>query len=118
MNAAPRGITARKIIVTPCMVNTWLYRSADSSFCSGAASCARIARASMPPITKNTSAEAPYMMPIFLWSTVLTHERHPVRVRGRVNTPSALCAVGAPDGSARVSEGRSTIAMRRLLQRP
>src|SRR5688572_68341 len=71
----------------------------------------------MPPITRNTSAEAPYMIPIFLWSTVLIHERQPVVARGRANTPRALCALGAPEGSARVSEGRSTIAMERLLQR-
>jgi hypothetical protein len=29
MNAAPIGMTTRKIIVTPCMVKTWLYRSAE-----------------------------------------------------------------------------------------
>jgi hypothetical protein len=29
----------------------------------------------------------PYMMPIFLWSTVNSHERQPVEATGRRNTP-------------------------------
>ena len=53
-------------MVTPCMVKTWLYRSADRSFCPGRASCARISSASAPPITKKNSEPIPYMMPIFL----------------------------------------------------
>ena len=32
----------------------------------------------MPPTTKNTMAATPYMMPSRLWSTVNTHDRHPV----------------------------------------
>ena len=66
MNAAPIGITTRKTIVVPCIVKTWLYRSALSSLPSGAASCMRISSASMPPMRKKNSAVAPYMMPIFL----------------------------------------------------
>src|SRR5687767_11914230 len=73
--------------------------------------------ASIPPITRKTSAEAPYMTPIFLWSTVVTQDRHPVVARGRANTPSGLRATVPPEGSARASEGRSTIAMGQLLQR-
>ena len=71
----------------------------------------------MPPITRNTSDEAPYMIPIFLWSTVLTHARQPVLARGRANTPRGLWGTAPPDGSASTSVGRSTIAMRQLLQR-
>ena len=29
MNAAPMGMTTRKIIVMPCMVKIWLYRAAE-----------------------------------------------------------------------------------------
>jgi hypothetical protein len=32
-------------------------------------------------------AVAPYMMPSFLWSTVKTHERQPLELTGRRNTP-------------------------------
>ena len=39
---------------------------------------------------KKNSAVAPYMMPIFLWSTVVTHERQPVVALGRLNTPAGL----------------------------
>ena len=108
MNAAPIGMTTRKIIVTPCIVKTWLYSAAESSFWPGAASCARMARASAPPIAKKNSDAAPYMMPIFLWSTVLTHARQPVLARGRVKTPSGVCVTApAPLGSASTSVGRS-----------
>ena len=100
MNAAPIGITTRKIIVTPCIVKTWLYRAAESSFWPGAASWARMARASPPPMAKKNSDAAPYMMPIFLWSTVLTQDRHPVLARGRAKTPRGACAAPfAPEGS-------------------
>ena len=66
MNAAPMGMTTRKTIVTPCMVKTWLYRSAEMISWSGAASCVRMISASMPPMTKKNSAAAPYMMPMRL----------------------------------------------------
>ena len=36
---------------------------------------------------KKKIAAAPYMMPIFLWSTVVNQERGPVSAVGRVNTP-------------------------------
>src|SRR6476646_1255619 len=88
MNAAPIGITTRNTIVVPCIVKSWLYRSALSNLPFGVASCSRIKRASQPPITKKNSADAPYMMPIFLWSTVVTQLRHPVLVCGRSKTPS------------------------------
>ena len=58
------------------------------------------------------------MMPIFLWSTVVTHARQPVFARGRAKTPRAEWSRPAPpEGSASTSEGRSTIAMASLLQR-
>ena len=43
----------------------------------------------MPPTTKKTIAATPYMMPIFLWSTVNSHDRQPVAATGRRNTPRA-----------------------------
>jgi len=37
-NAAERGMTARKIIVVPCIVNSWLYISAETTVPLGTAS--------------------------------------------------------------------------------
>ena len=70
-----------------CIVNIWLYRSALSTVPSGPASCARISSASRPPTRKKNIAATPYMMPSFLWSTVNTHDRQPVVLTGRRNTP-------------------------------
>ena len=41
----------------------------------------------MPPTTKKNSAVAPYMIPIFLWSIVNSHDFHPVVATGRRKTP-------------------------------
>ena len=65
-NAAAIGMTTRNTMVTPCMVKTWLYRSADSRLEPGIASCDRINSASDPPTRKKKNAATPYMMPIFL----------------------------------------------------
>ena len=65
-NAAAIGITKRNTIVVACIVNIWLYLSADRMWPSGRASWARMRLASRPPTMKNTIAVTPYMMPIFL----------------------------------------------------
>ncbi len=66
-----------------CIVNIWLYLSADKMVPSGCASCKRMRSASEPPMKKNTMAATPYMMPIFLWSTVNAHDLQPVVCTGR-----------------------------------
>src|SRR6478736_1588684 len=71
-------MTPRKIIEVPCIVNSWLYISGVRNVWSGIRSCQRISRASRPPIRKNRKAEAPYMMPIRLWSTVVSQLLIPV----------------------------------------
>src|ERR671922_2024326 len=76
-------MTTRKIIVTPCIVNTWLYVSASRKVPFGWASWTRSRSASMPPRRKKTNAVAPYRSPIRLWSTVVSHETSPVVDRGR-----------------------------------
>ena len=63
----------------------------------------RMSSASMPPRTKKNSAEAPYMMPTFLWSTPVTHAFHPCATAGRAKTPSGSArrrggAVAAREG--------------------
>ena len=82
-NAADIGITNRKIIVSPCIVKTSLYVAAFKSVPSGCASCDRINSASMPPTMKKTNAVAPYISPIFLWSTVVNQLQKPVSADGR-----------------------------------
>src|SRR5690349_23969907 len=80
-------MTNRKIIVMPCMVKIWLYWSAFSSVLLGLASCERINSASHPPITKNRNDDRPYMIPIFLWSTVVNQLQKPVVAIGRRRIP-------------------------------
>ena len=70
-----------------CIVNIWLYLSAERMCPSSPASWARISSASKPPTTKKNSAVAPYMIPIFLWSIVNTHDFQPVVSTGRRKTP-------------------------------
>ena len=56
----------------------------------------------MPPMTKNTIAATPYMMPSFLWSTVKTHDRQPVVDDGpaedAVATSTGVTTAGAAGG--------------------
>ena len=58
-NAAPSGITARKIIVVPCIVNMVLYCCAVSTVLFGTINCSRIIRASLPPTSRKASANRP-----------------------------------------------------------
>ena len=41
----------------------------------------------MPPMMKKTKAVTQYMIPIFLWSTVVNQLFQPVVARGRANRP-------------------------------
>ncbi len=50
----------------------------------------------MPPRKKKNIAATPYMMPMRLWSTVVSQLRQPVVARGRVKTPSGRGMVAAP----------------------
>src|SRR6478609_104806 len=68
----------RKIIEVPCIVNTCLYISGVRKVWSGACSCHRIKSASQPPIRKKMKAEAPYRIPMRLWSTVVSQLLIPV----------------------------------------
>ena len=60
-------------------------------------------------------ALTPYMIPSFLWSTVNSHDRHPVDETGRRKTPSDVvgvtgASVGRP-GAVVAGTGRSMIAI-------
>ena len=89
-NAAPRGMTARKIIVVPCIVNIVLYCGAVSSVLLGTMSCRRMSRASQPPTRKKNRANEPYRKPIFLWSTVVSQLMRPVLAVGRQKANEGL----------------------------
>ncbi len=52
-------MTARKIIVVPCIVNSWLYASGERKVLSGAPSWQRISSASSPPRRKKRKAVTP-----------------------------------------------------------
>ena len=62
--------------------------------------------ASTPPMRKNTSADAPYMMPTFLWSTPNSHAFQPPATSGRAKTPrdasGAVVSVAAGEGEGTV----------------
>jgi hypothetical protein len=77
-NAADSGITTRKIIVVPCMVNNWLNVSADTTCSFGPFSCHRMIDASRPPIANQASAVYMYSAPIRLWSTVVSQLQSPL----------------------------------------
>src|SRR5690606_22454430 len=74
-------------IVVACIVNIWLYLSADRILPSGPASWARMSSASRPPTRKKNRDTTPYMIPSFLWSTVKTHDFQPVACTGRRRAP-------------------------------
>ena len=58
-NIADSGMIARKIIVVPCIVNSWLYVSGDRKVFSAVPSWMRSSSASTPPIRKKKNAVAP-----------------------------------------------------------
>src|SRR5690625_5803265 len=59
----------KNIMIVPCMVNSWLYSSACTMFCSGSANCVRISMAKMPPIRKNTPPVIINRRPTLVWLT-------------------------------------------------
>src|SRR5690606_41467116 len=65
----------------------------------------------MPPSRKKNSEAAPYMMPIFLWSTVKSQLFQPVVAVGREKPPSGRRTLADPGESSRGAVGLSTIAM-------
>ena len=93
-------------MVVPCIVKIWLYCSAVRTVPSGVNSWALMRRASTPPHRNQNMATAPYIMPIFLWSTVKTHARQPLALVGRANAPVDVLV--SPDSSSRIS-GRSSV---------
>ena len=65
------GTAKRNIIAEPCIVNSWLNRSAEISSLSGKASCARIRSAMTPASSMKTSAVRQYHFPTSLLFTAV-----------------------------------------------
>src|SRR3954467_14268090 len=89
------GTTNRKTIVVPCIVISWLYVCGSSSVLFAWLSCRRISSASVPPSMKNTKVRTRYMIPMRLWSVVVTHDVHPVRSRSTLWATTCGTAAGA-----------------------
>src|SRR3954466_11513751 len=87
------GTTNRKTMVVPCIVISWLYVCGSSSVLLAWLSCRRISSASVPPSRKNTKVRTRYMIPIRLWSVVVTHDVQPVRSRS--TSCATTCGTGA-----------------------
>src|SRR6266436_6871309 len=66
------GIPTRNSMVVPCMVKSRLNVPGGTTWRPDEASCKRIADASRPATTRNTSPLITYMTPSRLWSTVTT----------------------------------------------
>ena len=60
----------------------------------GTPSCTRISSASMPPSPKNTKVVTRYMIPIFLWSVVVTQSTQRFVWRGAVTSWAITCGTG------------------------
>src|SRR6266851_5206666 len=67
------GIPTRNTMVVPCMVKSWLNVPGGTTWRPDQASWRRIADASSPATTRNTSPLTTYMTPSRLLSTVTTH---------------------------------------------
>ena len=63
---ASMGMPTRNTMVVPCMVNIWLKPCGVRKSFNGLMSCRRIAVASRPATTKNTSPARMYITPSFL----------------------------------------------------
>src|SRR3954462_4572003 len=101
------GTTNRKTIVVPCIVISSLYVCGVSSVFCAWLSCSRMSSASVPPSRKKPNVRTRYMIPIRLWSVVVTHDVQPVA--GASTLRGAACGIG---GGGVV--GASTVAAMRV----
>ena len=66
-NPTNSGVANISSMIVPCMVNSWLYWSLETTTCSpGSHSSVRMPSASRPPNAKNANAMPMYIMPISL----------------------------------------------------
>ena len=101
-------MTKKKIIVTPCIVNSSLKVSAPTTSRPAARAACGSSSASTPPATKNASVAKKYRSPIRLWSTVVSQPRTPGRSSQIRSSRSTRVALGGrrDDGVTSGSPGR------------
>ena len=71
------GITAPNIIISPCMVTSWLYLIGSISCNPGSKSSALIPIAIAPPVKNIRKLNHRYSVPISLWFVVKSHLKIP-----------------------------------------
>src|SRR5689334_14794837 len=103
------GTTNRKIIVVPCIVNSSLYVCGVSRSLLGTASWRRMSSASTPPRMKKANVRTRYMIPMRLWSVVVTQDAQPVA--GPSTLRATTCGIGVT-----VVVGASTVAAMRCVR--
>ena len=90
------GTANRNIIVVPCIVKIWLYRSGPMRRLSGRASCARIAAASRPARMKKQKPVTMKRLPIDLWLMAASQPSNP---GGSLHVRSSAAASSAVGGT-------------------
>jgi len=75
--AGMEGMRKKKIITTPCIVNSLLYVSDDTRSPCGVRSSMRISVAKIPPMRKKKVIVPRYSRPMRLWSLVRSHDLMP-----------------------------------------
>src|SRR4051794_2474085 len=93
------GTAKRNIIVVPCVVKSWLYRSGSRTAFLGPASCTRMSSARIPPSRKNTKAVRMNRRPMSLWSVDVSQPTNPGR-RPQVRSRASISATSAADAAA------------------
>ncbi|GAA5615773.1 hypothetical protein Spla01_06990 [Streptomyces platensis] len=72
-NPANSGVANISSMIVPCIVNAWLNCSFDMIWRPGRASSARMSSAIRPPTQKNANDVTRYIVPMVLWSVVVSH---------------------------------------------
>ena len=68
------GIKKNQTMITPCIVNSLLYVSADTTLPAGVASWMRITVAAAPPMKNKAVIAIAYRIAMRLWSWVVSHD--------------------------------------------
>ncbi len=71
------GIRKKKIMITPCSVNSLLYVSGVHRSPRGVRSSSRMPVAKSPPTAKKIVIEIRYSIAMRLWSVVRSHDATP-----------------------------------------
>src|SRR3954470_22324481 len=106
------GTTNRKIIVVPCIVKSWLYVCGCRNVLSDCDSCTRMSSASTPPRRKKANVRTRYMIPMRLWSVVVTQLVQPVRCGATPWATTCGSGVVVREGAVVVAMGGGVLRLR------